>query len=53
MVNLRPWRKQAVATARSEKEAGARPKWNLGILSDPETDEVPGTRRLPSELTPN
>lgn len=25
-----------------EKDAGPRRKWNLGILSDAQTDEVPG-----------
>ncbi|KAF1940425.1 MFS general substrate transporter [Clathrospora elynae] len=53
MVNLQPWRKAqtpaedggAAATATPstpEKEAPPR-KWNLGILSDPLTDEVPGS----------
>ncbi|KAF2850606.1 MFS general substrate transporter [Plenodomus tracheiphilus IPT5] len=53
MVNLTPWRKTTPATVGGEshvvsassthdKERPAR-KWNLGILSDPETDEVPGS----------
>ncbi|KAF2824115.1 MFS general substrate transporter [Ophiobolus disseminans] len=42
MVNFKPWR-NASTTPASEKEAGAPRKWNLGILSDPETDEVPGS----------
>ncbi|KAH4435595.1 hypothetical protein HBH86_132990 [Parastagonospora nodorum] len=56
MVNLKPWRKEtppadaatttpATTTAASadEKDAGLRRRWNLGILSDPQTDEVPGS----------
>jgi multidrug resistance protein len=50
MVNLAPWRKAPVPTeGRSdvttppgEKSVKQR-KWNMGILSDPETDEVPGS----------
>lgn len=51
MVHLAPWRKArptategaavAPAAASNEKEKPPR-KWNLGILSDAETDEVPG-----------
>jgi hypothetical protein len=52
MVNFTPWRKpqsadeSAVAsTAASTQEKDApRPRWNLGILSDPQTDEVPGKK---------
>jgi hypothetical protein len=29
-------------TSSDEKEAGPRRRWNLGILSDAQTDEVPG-----------
>ncbi|KAJ4362896.1 hypothetical protein N0V83_010013 [Neocucurbitaria cava] len=52
MVSLTPWRKtqknaegEHVAPAASihEKDARQPRKWNLGILSDPQTDEVPGS----------
>lgn len=52
MVKLRPWRTApspagtgldtAPAPGTQEQERAAR-KWNLGILSDAETDEVPGS----------
>lgn len=50
MVNFTPWRKSqsadespvaSTATSTQEKDAPRR-RWNLGILSDPQTDEVPG-----------
>jgi len=53
MVNFKPWRKEtrpaegsndASTPAANEKQAGGPRKWNLGILSDPETDEVPGKK---------
>ncbi|KAH7361323.1 major facilitator superfamily domain-containing protein [Pyrenochaeta sp. MPI-SDFR-AT-0127] len=52
MVNLTPWRKTPapaqdgnIATGSPENEEKSAPprKWNLGILSDPQTDEVPGS----------
>jgi hypothetical protein len=56
MVNFTPWRKPqavdqsavgstATSTQGQEKDAPRR-KWNLGILSDPQTDEVPGKKVL-------
>jgi hypothetical protein len=46
MVRFTPWRKEPAPTQgrndASEKAAGQPRKWNLGILSDHETDEVPG-----------
>lgn len=51
MVTFTPWRKKATsgetggaATTPSteEKEPATHRKWNLGILSDAQTDEVPG-----------
>lgn len=50
MVNFAPWRKPqtrdesgAAATPISTEEKDtSRRKWNLGILADPQTDEVPG-----------
>jgi hypothetical protein len=33
----------AVPTPQDEKSSTPSRKWNLGILSDPLTDEVPGT----------
>lgn len=51
MVNFTPWRKSqsadespvaSTATSTQEKDAPRR-RWNLGILSDPQTDEVPGS----------
>ncbi|CAO2652699.1 Nn.00g021100.m01.CDS01 [Neocucurbitaria sp. VM-36] len=52
MVNLTPWRKTQTAVADAhtslaasihKKDARQPRKWNLGILSDPQTDEVPGS----------
>jgi MFS family permease len=57
MVNLTPWRKEHIAAdeggntaitgshavSAKEKDAVKRRKWNLGILSDAQTDEVPGS----------
>lgn len=51
MVNFTPWRKpqpadasaeSSTATSTTQEKDAPRPKWNLGILSDPQTDEVPG-----------
>ncbi|USP73614.1 hypothetical protein yc1106_00888 [Curvularia clavata] len=51
MVKFTPWRRtqkedesgaSSTATAAQETDAPRR-RWNLGILSDPETDEVPGS----------
>jgi hypothetical protein len=58
MVGFKPWRKEpptadatnsatitpttTTMTSGDEKEAGPRRRWNLGILSDAQTDEVPG-----------
>lgn len=42
MAILTPWRTATAAGAENEEKAAPRPKWNLGILSDPQTDEVPG-----------
>lgn len=56
MVKLTPWRKThdasaAASTDNSTQEKDApRRKWNLGILSDPETDEVPGSVILLSRV---
>jgi len=63
MVNLTPWRAappnvqgdpDAAPTQSTpsthEKEKKAARKWNLGILSDPETDEVPGSVILLSSI---
>lgn len=54
---LRPrWRRIFPSRQREESESGSdaeqlqwvkRSKWALGILSDAETDEVPGTRVIP------
>jgi hypothetical protein len=54
---LRPrWRRIFPSRQREESESGSdaeqlqwvkRSKWALGILSDAETDEVPGTRVTP------
>ena len=49
MVKLTPWRKahatgDASAASTHEKETRQPRKWNLGILSDPQTDEVPGKK---------
>ncbi|KAH7062907.1 major facilitator superfamily domain-containing protein [Paraphoma chrysanthemicola] len=49
MVNFTPWQNKpaAASTQQSnnvkEKSDGPQRKWNLGILSDKETDEVPGS----------
>mgnify|MGYP006877413067 CR=1 FL=1 len=51
MVNFAPWRKPqtpneaSTPTSTEEKDAPRR-KWNLGILADPQTDEVPGKQSL-------
>jgi len=51
MVNFAPWRKPqtpdesgaaSTPTSTQEKDAPRR-RWNLGILADPQTDEVPGS----------
>jgi hypothetical protein len=51
MVNMTPWRKEqppaptantASVMPAGEQDAAPRRKWNLGILSDAQTDEVPG-----------
>jgi hypothetical protein len=54
MVNITPWRKKQPPAATGstttsampagEQDAAPRRKWNLGILSDAETDEVPGAQ---------
>jgi hypothetical protein len=51
---LGAWRKQPapaegnsdahISSPQTEKRAESTKKWNLGILSDPLTDEVPGKR---------
>lgn len=51
---LGAWRKQPApaegngdaptSTSPNEKSSNSTRKWNLGILSDPLTDEVPGKR---------
>ncbi|KAI4711806.1 hypothetical protein J4E89_003249 [Alternaria sp. Ai002NY15] len=52
MVDFTPWRKpqpaeagaeSSTATSTTQEKDTPRPKWNLGILSDPQTDEVPGS----------
>jgi MFS family permease len=67
MVNINPWRKvrsPADATANTittatetttpvnNKEASPRKKWNLGILSDSHTDEVPGKDKIETVRVP-
>lgn len=58
MVNLTPWKKVQASTGSSDRAPASPPAekerlarmWNLGILSDPETDEVPG-KQLEADLS--